>query len=265
MDRFVENRSIFILKAIRIISFTPPVNKMIKSVINFIFPFIICSSFVMAQVSAGEAGANLTPELAAGKERANQICSNCHGLDGQAASGGNSAISPKITAQQKSYLIAKLKDYKSGKIEHPQMTFIAQMLSDQEIDNISEWYSRIKMDSPWFTEEPASSLTAENKIDENLTPEVQAGKIKAGQICANCHGLYGRAVSGGNSAIVPNLTAQQKGYLIARLKDYKSGKIEHPQMSLVAKMLTEQDIKNVSAWYSGIEVTVFDPNLGLSN
>ena len=236
-----------------------------KNVFSFIFPFIICSSFVVAQVSAGEAGVNLTPELAAGKERANKICSNCHGLDGQAAKGGNSAISPKFTAQQKSYLIAKLKDYKSGKIEHPQMTLIAQMLSDQDIDNISEWYSRIKIDSPWFSEELASSVTAGNTIDENLTPEVQAGKIKATQICSNCHGLYGRAVSGGNSVIVPNLTAQQKEYLVARLKDYKSGKIEHPQMSLVAKMLTEQDIKNVSAWYSGIEITVFDPNLGLNN
>jgi len=99
----------------------------------------------------------------------------------------------------------------------------------------------------------------------NLTPELAAGKERANKICSNCHGLYGQAVSGGNSVIVPNLTAQQKEYLVARLKNYKSGKIEHPQMSLVAKMLTEQDINNVSAWYSGIEVTVFDPNLGLSN
>ena len=236
-----------------------------KNVFNFIFPFIICSSFVAAQAPAGETGVNLSLELAAGKDRAIRICSNCHGLDGQATKGGNSAISPKITAQQKPYLIAKLKDYKSGKIEHPQMTLIARMLSDQDIDNVSEWYSRIKIDSPWFSEELASSVTTGNTLDENLTQEVQAGKIKAIQICSNCHGLYGQAVSGGNSVIVPNLTAQQKEYLVARLKDYKSGKIEHPQMSLVAKMLTEQDIKNVSAWYSGIEITVFDPNLGLGN
>ncbi len=233
-----------------------------KSVFDFIFLFIFCSSFVAAQASAGEAGVNLSPELAAGKERASKICSNCHGLDGQATKGGNSAISPKITAQQKPYLIAKLKDYKSGKIEHPQMTLIARMLSDRDIDNVSEWYSRIKIDSPWFSEELA---TAGNTPDENLTPEVQAGKIKATQMCSNCHGLYGQAVSGGNSVIVPNLTAQQLEYLVARLKDYKSGRIEHPQMSLVAKMLTEQDIKNVSAWYSGIEITVSDPNLGLGN
>jgi len=236
-----------------------------KNLFSLIFPFIICPSFVLAQASAGGAGVILTAELEAGKDRANKICANCHGLDGQATKGGNSAISPKITAQQKTYLIAKLKDYKSGKIQHPQMSLIAQMLSDQDIYNVSEWYSRIKIDSPWFSEELASSIAAGGAIDENLTSEVQAGKVKATQICSNCHGLYGQAVSGGNSVIVPNLTAQQKEYLVARLKDYKSGKIQHPQMSLVAKMLSEQDIKNVSAWYSSIEITVFDPNLELAN
>ena len=232
---------------------------------SYVFQFIISSCLVVSQASAGETGVNLTPELEAGKLKATQICSNCHGLDGQATKGGNSAISPKITAQQKSYLIARLGDYKSGRIKHPQMSIIAQMLSDEDIKNVSEWYSRIKIESPWFSEEQVSPVTTGDVIDSKLAPEVQAGKLKATQICSNCHGLYGQASSGGNSVIVPNLTAQQKEYLVARLKDYKSGRIKHPQMSFVAAMLTEQDINNVAAWYSGIEVTVFDPNLELSS
>jgi len=67
-------------------------------------------------------------------------------LDGQAASGGNSVLVPNITAQAKDYLIAKLKDYKSGKINHPQMSLIAQMLSNEDIENVSEWYSRIEIE-----------------------------------------------------------------------------------------------------------------------
>ena len=39
-----------------------------------------------------------------------------------------------------------------------------------------------------------------------------------------------------------------------KLKDYKSGKINHPQMSLIAQMLTEEQILNVSEWYSKISV-----------
>ena len=82
-------------------------------------------------------------DLLLGKEKAATVCSACHGIDGQAASGGNSPLIPNITAQQKDYLIAKLKDYKSGKINHPQMSLIAQMLSDEYIENVSEWYSSI--------------------------------------------------------------------------------------------------------------------------
>ena len=213
-------------------------------------------------LSANETAVNLSPELQAGKLRALQICSNCHGLDGQASKGGNSAISPKITAQQKTYLIARLMDYKSGKIKPPQMSLIAQMLSDQDIRNVSEWYSRIKISSPLFSGDLASTP---EPVDSNQSLEAKAGKRKASQICSNCHGLNGQAVSGGNSVIVPNLTAQQNEYLITRLKDYQSGKIQHPQMSLIAKMLTAQDIVNVAAWYSGIEIKVFDPNVELAD
>ena len=84
-------------------------------------------------------------DLLLGKEKAATACSGCHGLDGQATSGGNSSLTPNITAQEKEYLLAKLKDYKSGKINHPQMSLIAQMLSDEDIENVSEWYSKIKI------------------------------------------------------------------------------------------------------------------------
>ena len=84
-------------------------------------------------------------DLLLGKEKAAKVCSTCHGMDGQAASGGNSALTPNITAQEKEYILTKLKDYRSGKIDHPQMSLIAQMLSDEDIENVSEWYSNIKI------------------------------------------------------------------------------------------------------------------------
>ena len=101
-------------------------------------------------------------------------------------------------------------------------------------------------------------------ISKNLTEELRQGKAKVQVICSACHGLDGVAASGGNSVIIPNLTAQHKDYLIARLKAYKAGKIQHDQMTIIAGMLSEQDIENVSEWYSRIKITIFDPNLVLS-
>ncbi len=91
--------------------------------------------------------------------------------------------------------------------------------------------------------------------------KLQAAKIKAEQICSGCHGLNGIASSAGNSVIIPNLTSQNKEYLIAKLKDYKSAKINHPQMTLIAQMLTDEDIENVSTWYSSIEIKILTEGL----
>ena len=88
---------------------------------------------------------SLSNDLGLGKEVAETICAACHGIDGRAASGGNSALVPNIFAQNKDYLVVKLKDYKSGKINHPQMSLIAQMLTDDQILNVSEWYSKISV------------------------------------------------------------------------------------------------------------------------
>jgi cytochrome c553 len=204
------------------------------------------------QVTNAAEGANLSAELVAGKQKADQICANCHGLYGQAASGGNSAFSPKLTPQSKDYLVARLNAYRSGAIQHPQMSLIAQMISEQDIENVSAWYASIPVTIMGGVANQEEGVEA----NDGSTAKAAAGKTIASQICSNCHGLDGQAVTSGNSFIVPSLTAQQKEYMILRLRDYKSGKISDPLMSPIAKALSDQDIENVSTWYSGIEIKV---------
>ena len=90
--------------------------------------------------------------------------------------------------------------------------------------------------------------------DESLNK----GKVIAENICSVCHGVNGQANTGGNSVLVPHLTAQNEFYLIEKLKDYKSKKLEHHQMSLIADMLSVNDIKNVAKWYSSIKIEIED-------
>ena len=113
-------------------------------------------------------------------------------------------------------------------------------------------------------EDKKSSAETGATVQSNLSAELQNGKKKAKAICSACHGIDGQAAAGGNSVIIPNITAQHKDYLIARLKAYKAGKIQHDQMTIIAGMLSEQDIENVAEWYSRIKVKIFDPNLVLS-
>jgi cytochrome c553 len=98
-----------------------------------------------------------------------------------------------------------------------------------------------------------------NSFAEELSKEMQNGKLKVQTVCVTCHGMNGQATGAGNSVIIPNITAQEKNYMVARLKAYKAGEIKHPQMSVVAQMLTEQDINDVAEWYSKIKIQIFDP------
>ena len=100
---------------------------------------------------------------------------------------------------------------------------------------------------------------ATSVIAEELSKEMKNGKLKVQTVCAACHGINGKATGAGNSAIIPNITAQEKNYMVARLKAYKAGEIKHPQMSVVAQMLSEQDINDVAEWYSSIKIQIFDP------
>jgi cytochrome c553 len=87
--------------------------------------------------------------------------------------------------------------------------------------------------------------------------DAAAGKAKASQVCASCHGLNGIA----NLPEAPNLAGQSPFYLETQLKAFRSGDRKQEQMSLIAKDLSDQDIANVAAWYSGIKVTAKMPQV----
>ncbi|MCH8997681.1 MAG: cytochrome c [Proteobacteria bacterium] len=78
-------------------------------------------------------------DLMAGKAKAEAACQVCHGLDGRAVV----PMAANLSGQQKQYIIAQLEAYRSGRRRHEQMSIIAQMLDDDDIENLAEWYSSI--------------------------------------------------------------------------------------------------------------------------
>jgi len=80
-------------------------------------------------------------DLQQGKIKAEKSCAVCHGLDGQATI----PLAANLSGQQKDYLVIQLRAYRSGKRHHDQMSIIAKPLTNEEIDNLAEWYSSIKV------------------------------------------------------------------------------------------------------------------------
>ena len=78
----------------------------------------------------------------------------------------------------------------------------------------------------------------------------QAGDAAAGKAktvtCAGCHGDTGISGVPNN----PNLAGQKEQYLIKSMNDYKSGKRDDAAMKAMVGTLSDDDIKNIAAYYA---------------
>jgi cytochrome c553 len=78
--------------------------------------------------------------------------------------------------------------------------------------------------------------------------DAAAGKAKA-SACVSCHGLNGVSSMGMN----PNLAGQKKEYLVKSIKDYRDGKRDHMMMKSMVGGLSDADVDNLAAYYSGLK------------
>ncbi|WP_011580927.1 MULTISPECIES: c-type cytochrome [Chelativorans] len=91
-------------------------------------------------------------------------------------------------------------------------------------------------------------------LAESAQAQVQgdraAGRQAAGQ-CRTCHGLDGYA----QIPIAPHIGGEPESYIRAQLTAFRDGTREHEMMTIVARTLSDQQIADLAAWYSGHEVT----------
>ena len=77
--------------------------------------------------------------------------------------------------------------------------------------------------------------------------DAAAGKARAAT-CAGCHGAQGVS----NNPMWPNLAGQQQGYLVKQLQAFRDGTRSDPMMNPMAKPLSDTDIRNLAAYFSGL-------------
>ena len=82
--------------------------------------------------------------------------------------------------------------------------------------------------------------------------DLAAGKAKATEVCAACHGADGNSAT----ADFPRIGGQYADYLAKALRDYKSGQRKNPIMAGFAQALTKQDVENLAAYYASQPATV---------
>ena len=79
-----------------------------------------------------------------------------------------------------------------------------------------------------------------------MAADIEAGKTKAAEVCASCHGVDGNSPAPN----FPKIGGQYRTYLEKALKDYKSGSRNDPIMAGMTANLSAADIENLAFYYS---------------
>ena len=78
-------------------------------------------------------------------------------------------------------------------------------------------------------------------------PQRGAQKV---QMCQGCHGILGWRTAYPEVYRVPKIAGQHPAYIVAALKEYRSGQRSHPSMDAITATLTDKDMADIAAYYS---------------
>lgn len=99
-----------------------------------------------------------------------------------------------------------------------------------------------------------ASASAEEKKPATAAPKIDAAKggalytdgdnARGLPACVSCHGANGNSTI----AINPKLSAQHEGYTYKQLVNFTTPERNQPVMTTYAKMLTDEEKRNIAAW-----------------
>jgi cytochrome c553 len=196
----------------------------------------IASSLALLSIQAYAQG-----DATAGQAKS-AICAACHGAD------GNSVVPnwPKLAGQHEEYLVRQATLIKSGARPVPEMMGITPGLSDQDILDISAYFTAQKN---------SGGVADESKVvvGERI---YRAGNADSGvPACMSCHGPAGE---GNPLSGYPVLAGQHAMYSASMLTRFRQG--EHwgdgdalsKIMNGSASELTNEEIEAVASYIQGL-------------
>jgi cytochrome c553 len=159
------------------------------------------------------------------------LCAACHGENGNSAN----PVVPSLAQQPAQFISTALFMFREGNRKDPQMSPMAEMLSNAEMNELAAYFSKQKAAAPMHKSKP-----------EN----VEAGPGLAKKFnCSQCHGpqLLGQQH-------IPRLAGQQYEYVLAQLKGFKAQTRSDidGNMTSAAQRLSPQDIEALADYVAGL-------------
>jgi cytochrome c553 len=210
-----------------------------KSSILLFTAAALCLSAGCADITRSRDLAN--PKVSA-TTLAQQVCSNCHGMTGNAVSPNF----PNLAGQVEAYTVSQLTGFKTHSRQDPAgfeyMWGLSRSLTDEQIKGLATYYAaQVPVALP--AQGKPEQISAGQSIFELGVP----GKnIPA---CMTCHGPQAKGM-----ATFPRLAGQHADYLVKQLGVFQRSddRPEGAIMKTIAHELTEADIENVAAYLQAV-------------
>jgi cytochrome c553 len=192
-------------------------------------------AFVVAAATFSSQAQELKGDAKAGESKI-AMCIGCHGIIGYQASFPEVYKVPKISGQGEKYIASALTAYKKGERKHPTMRSIAVSLTEQDIADVSAYYSTHgKVEGVTL---PEAATEAKGNVAALLTKGA----------CASCHGAnFAKPID----PSYPKIAGQNADYLFVALKSYKvegtsSWGRSNGVMGGVAKQFSNAELKELA-------------------
>jgi cytochrome c553 len=206
---------------------------------------------LVALVAVGSAAAALAqtpagkPDLAKARTMVDQVCSACHGADGNSPS----SVNPSIAGQPAEYITVQLAHFKSGIRVNAVMQGMAAALSPEDMKSLGAYFSQQKPKG--LAAKDAALVTAGQTL-------YRGGDAASGApACSACHSPTGAGIPKN----YPRLAGQYADYAYAQLKAFKAGErgsdkdgkdVNGKIMTAVAAKLTDAQMKAVAEYLQGL-------------
>jgi cytochrome c553 len=184
-------------------------------------------------------------DLAKAEQTAKQVCSACHGADGNSPT----SVNPNIAGQHADYITRQLAHFKSGIRVNPVMQAMVANLSETDMTALGVYFSRQK----------PKGLTAKDAATVQMAQRLYRGGDAALGLpaCAACHSPTGAGIPKN----YPRVGGQYAEYSYAQLRAFKTGERGNDKdgkdvngriMGTIAGRMSDSQMKALADYMAGL-------------
>jgi len=186
------------------------------------------------------------PDLAKAQALVSQVCSACHGADGNSPT----PVNPSLAGQPAAYIALQLAHFKSGIRANPVMQGMSAALTPEDMRALGVFFSQ-QTPKPIAAKDPAL-VKAGQKL-------YRGGDAATGvPACAGCHAPTGS----GLPKNYPRLAGQHPDYVVAQLKAFRTGErgadkdskdVNGRIMVTIASRMTDAQMKAAAEYATALQ------------